>query len=104
MPRHSQRSMIGRCAMTSQPAAQLNIAAAATRDAATVEMRCTGAWTVHGIAELDRHLGTLSWPERGDVVVDGSALSSLDTSGAWILHRTVCALEKRGCAVRVQGL
>jgi phospholipid/cholesterol/gamma-HCH transport system permease protein len=90
--------------MTYQPAAQLNIGAAPTRDAATVEMRCTGAWTVHGIAELDRHLGTLSWPERGEVVVDGSALSSLDTSGAWILHRTLRALEKRGCTVRVQGL
>ena len=90
--------------MTSQPAAQLNIGAAPASDAATVEMRCTGAWTVDGIAELDRLLETLSWPERGEVVVDGSALSSLDTSGAWILHRTLRALERRGCTVRVQGL
>lgn len=90
--------------MTSQPAAQLDIGAAPTRDATTVEMRCTGAWTVHGIAELDRHLDTLPWPERGEVVVDGSALSSLDTSGAWMLHRTLRALERRGCTVRVQGL
>jgi phospholipid/cholesterol/gamma-HCH transport system permease protein len=90
--------------MTSDNAAQLTIGAVPARDAAAFEVRCTGAWTVHGIAELDRHLDTLSWPEGGEVVVDGSALSSLDTSGAWMLQRTVRALEKHGCTVRVQGL
>jgi phospholipid/cholesterol/gamma-HCH transport system permease protein len=90
--------------MTSQPAAQLDIGAAPASEAATVAMRCTGAWTVDGIAELDRRLETLPWPDRGEVVIDGSALSSLDTSGAWMLHRTLRALEGRGCAVRVQGL
>jgi phospholipid/cholesterol/gamma-HCH transport system permease protein len=90
--------------MTSGNVAQLTIGAAAESDAAAVEVRCLGAWTVNGIAELDRNLATLSWPEKAEAVVDGSALSSLDTSGAWILHRTLRTLEKHGCAVRVQGL
>jgi phospholipid/cholesterol/gamma-HCH transport system permease protein len=90
--------------MTSQNVAQLSIGAAPAHDGAAVEARCTGAWTVHGIAELDRRLDTLPWPEKGEVVVDGAGMSSLDTSGAWILQRTLGALKKRGCAVRVQGL
>jgi phospholipid/cholesterol/gamma-HCH transport system permease protein len=32
------------------------------------------------------------------------AVTAMDTSGAWLLHRTVRALEARGRAVRVQGL
>jgi phospholipid/cholesterol/gamma-HCH transport system permease protein len=90
--------------MTAENPAQLIIAGAAAHDAAGVEARCEGAWTVHGIAELDRHLEALSWPDRGEGVVDGSALASLDTSGAWLLHRTVRHLEQRGCTVRVRGL
>ena len=86
--------------MTAENPAQLIIAGAAAHDAAGVEARCEGAWTVHGIAELDRRLEALSWPDRGEVVVDGSALASLDTSGAWLLHRTVRHLEQRGCTVR----
>jgi phospholipid/cholesterol/gamma-HCH transport system permease protein len=91
--------------MTSDNVAQLTVGAGPrTGSSATVEVRCAGAWTVHGIAELDRHLDTLSWPEGGEAVVDGSALSALDTSGAWMLHRTLRALEEHGCTVRLQGL
>ncbi len=90
--------------MTAENTAQLTIGPAATPDATTVEMRCAGTWTVHALAELDRHMQTLSWPGRGEVILDGSALSSLDTSGAWLLHRTMRQLEKQGCTVSTRGL
>lgn len=37
-------------------------------------------------------------------MIDGSAISALDTAGAWLLHRTIRALEQRGRHVRVNGL
>ncbi|HTO46117.1 MAG TPA: MlaE family lipid ABC transporter permease subunit, partial [Burkholderiales bacterium] len=41
---------------------------------------------------------------RGATLVDASAICALDTSGAWLLHRTVRALRERGREVRVEGL
>jgi phospholipid/cholesterol/gamma-HCH transport system permease protein len=37
-------------------------------------------------------------------VIDGSAISALDTAGAWLLHRTMRAVERRGVKVRISGL
>ena len=72
--------------------------------AATREMRCTGTWNVHAIADLERRLAAVPWPREGDIVVDGSGLSMLDTSGAWLLQRTLRELAAKGCNTRLQGL
>jgi phospholipid/cholesterol/gamma-HCH transport system permease protein len=73
-------------------------------DPAVCELQCGGVWSVHTIAELERRLGEVHWPEGGAVVVDGSGITSLDTSGAWLLHRTIRQREARGDTVRIQGL
>jgi phospholipid/cholesterol/gamma-HCH transport system permease protein len=78
---------------------------AASPDAGgVVRLRCGGAWTVRGIAMLERELDAVAWPAQGDVVVDGSAISILDTAGAWVLHRTAGRLERQGRTVRIEGL
>ena len=59
---------------------------------------------MHGIAQLEMQLERLSWPREGEIAIDGSAISALDTSGAWLLHRAVRGLEQRGRTVRVEGL
>jgi len=59
---------------------------------------------VHGIAPLEPQLDTLPWPAAGEIVIDGSAIAALDTSGAWLLNRTIAALEQQGRTVRLQGL
>ena len=69
-----------------------------------IEARCTGEWTVHGIAELEMQLQRLSWPQKGEIAIDASAISALDTSGAWLLHRARRTLEQRGRTVRIEGL
>jgi phospholipid/cholesterol/gamma-HCH transport system permease protein len=88
--------------MTSGDPAQLSVEPAQAKGATC--LRCAGAWSVHGIGALDRHLGAMTWPERREVVVDGSALAQLDTAGAWLLRRTVRDLELRGCTVRLEGM
>ena len=67
-------------------------------------IRCAGEWTVRGIVRLERSLETLDWPDQRELIVDASAVSALDTAGAWVLHRTVRSLERRGCSARIEGL
>lgn len=59
---------------------------------------------MRGIARLERQLDSLSWPGGSRFVIDGSAISALDTTGAWLLHRIVRAMEGRGSAVKIFGL
>lgn len=90
-------------AMSTDLCAQLTVV---TPSPGTVvsELRLSGIWSIHTIADLEHRLAEVHWPESGDVVVDGSAISVLDTSGAWLLHRTIRQRAARGCSVRVQGL
>ena len=48
-----------------------------------------GAWTIAESARLDRELNALSLGGRGDVVIDASKISRLDSSGAWLLTSTL---------------
>ena len=73
-------------------------------DPALIQVRCTGAWTVHGIGALERRLERMVWPESKEAVIDGAGISALDTSGAWLLHRVARALEEQGHTVRLQGM
>ncbi len=65
---------------------------------------CSGAWIVQEIARLEQHLKMVSWSGPDDLVFDCSALSALDTTGAWLLHRTVHTLQQRGRQVTIIGL
>lgn len=71
--------------------------------AAASELRCHGNWSVHTIAALERLLADLRWPAGGETVLDGSGITVLDTSGAWLLQRTVAQRAASGGTVRLQG-
>jgi phospholipid/cholesterol/gamma-HCH transport system permease protein len=90
--------------MTDEQFAQLVIGSDTASATAAAKVRCAGAWTVRGIAQLERRLEVLSWPGEGDLAIDGSAISALDTAGAWLLHRTIRELEGRGRNVTINGL
>jgi phospholipid/cholesterol/gamma-HCH transport system permease protein len=68
------------------------------------DVRCAGAWTVRTIADVEPRLARVPWPATGEVAIDASGVSPLDTTGAWLLHRTVRELEARGCTARLVGL
>jgi len=88
--------------MTNEQLAQLEVVIDAASTA--VNVRCAGAWIVQGIAQLERRLEVFSWPAEKDLVIDSSAISALDTSGAWLLHRTIRELERHGKNVTINGL
>ena len=82
--------------MTSIQVAQLEIETNAAAVPASVTVRCAGAWTVQGIAPVEQRLAALSPTGAGQWVLDVSAISALDTAGAWLLHRTMRAVERHG--------
>ena len=88
--------------MAVEPAQQIPASIELGPDAAAI--RCSGAWTVRGIAGLERHLPDISWPPEQELTLDGSAISALDTAGAWLLHRTIHMLEQQGRSVALGGL
>jgi len=68
------------------------------------ELRCQGAWITRMLASLEERVEGVTRGLEKDVVIDASAITALDTSGAWLLHRTVRALEQRGQTVQIRGL
>ncbi|MFZ5523092.1 MAG: ABC transporter permease [Pseudomonadota bacterium] len=90
--------------MTADQIAKLVIQTDAATATGIVKVRCTGTWTVQGIAQLERQLDDITWPVAASLEIDSSAISALDTSGAWLLHRTAGSLEQHGINVRITGL
>ena len=89
---------------TADRVAQLTIAPEPVAGTAALAACCTGEWTVRGIAELESTLDVLPAPGERQIVIDASAISALDTAGAWLLHRTARALGHPGHGVRIDGL
>ena len=54
-----------------------------------------GAWTISESARLDRELNGLEL-SGGELAIDGSKISRLDSAGAWLLLRTRRAMEAQG--------
>jgi phospholipid/cholesterol/gamma-HCH transport system permease protein len=90
--------------MTVRESAGASGGAEIRRGGAPGEMNCAGAWTLRGIASLEARLEALSWPAEKELAIDCSAIAAMDTSGAWLLHRTLRALERRDHRVRLNGL
>lgn len=90
--------------MTADHIAKLVIQTDAASATDVVKVRCTGTWTVQGIAQLEQQLKDIAWPVAVGLEIDCSAISALDTSGAWLLHRTISTLEQQGSKVRIIGL
>lgn len=90
--------------MIDEQIAQLVIEMNTSSQPATVTVRCIGAWVVREIAQLELQLEVISWPESGSFIIDGSQISSLDTSGAWLLHRMTSTLEQGGKNITIVGL
>ena len=67
-------------------------------------VRCAGNWTVADLHPLEHQLPSVKWPEQAELTFDMQAVQLMDTSGAWLLARTVHDLEARGTQVSLQGL
>ncbi len=63
-----------------------------------------GSWTVLRSAGIGAQLQGLQMPAGKAVTVEASALTGLDTAGAWLLHQWLLRLRAQGGTVQWQGL
>ncbi|WP_225766185.1 ABC transporter permease [Inquilinus sp. Marseille-Q2685] len=92
----------------------MTTAAAATDAEARIDSRVErgvtrlhleGPWVTRAAAPLDRELSELVRTSvKGEVVLDLSGVTRLDTVGAWLVHRTQEDLAAAGATVRVEGV
>ena len=64
---------------------------------------CSRFWTVNTIGSLSASLDRLLMPPATMVNIDGAAITSLDTAGAWLLLQIRQRLEAAGRQVHLQG-
>lgn len=60
---------------------------------------CSGHWTIGGVGELRTSMQRLVLPAGDSVTIDGSAISVMDTSGAWLMLQFREQLEAADSAV-----
>lgn len=66
--------------------------------------RLRGPWTLSTAVLVDAELRALGERSAGSVTIDASAVTRLDSAGAWVLQRTLAELEGRGVAIEFVGL
>jgi phospholipid/cholesterol/gamma-HCH transport system permease protein len=66
------------------------------RTGARLRLVAGGDWIVPEVPRLDRELQHLDFSGAREAVIDGSAISKLDSAGAWLLLRSKHAMERSG--------
>ncbi|WP_161973637.1 ABC transporter permease [Hwanghaeella grinnelliae] len=64
----------------------------------------SGVWSVPTAAALSRQIADLSLPSQGQVGIDLTQVSVMDTSGAWLIHGLMVDLKKNGAAPTLENL
>lgn len=90
--------------MTANPVTEPDARADIGPGTTAFEVRCAGAWVLRRIEQLEPRLTRLPWAGDGELTIDASAVTAMDTSGAWLLHRTMRDLRERGHSVQMRGL
>ncbi len=76
-----------------------------SEDAGTVRLRATGDWTaIHADALEDLVAAVEKKPARTSVDIDVSAISRLDTFGAWLIERLRRGATQPGVEPQTQRL
>jgi phospholipid/cholesterol/gamma-HCH transport system permease protein len=70
------------------------------RQSRTLRFVAGGEWIVRDAARLDGELARLSLGDAPEAEIDGSAITRLDSAGAWLLVRTKRAMERAGKRVK----
>lgn len=81
----------------------LSVASAALVQTVPNELVLSGNWTALGIGMLDREIAALAIPPKAKVVIDGAAVTGLDTVGAWILQKLRHRLEQEAHVVQMRN-
>ena len=68
------------------------------------ELELSGSWTAWGMVAIGARLNALTAPRKSELVVDGTCIDALDTSGAWVLQSLLKRLRRQGVNLNIIGL
>ena len=85
------------------PAAMANQAGSLVVDADGA-LCCAGAWTLDHLPDLEQQITALPTTVAGQILCDVGAIAAMDTSGAWLLQRTLSQFERSGSTITIQGM
>jgi len=63
-----------------------------------------GRWTLDELPDLENLVRERALGRRGPTTWDASRIESLDSAGAWLIHRSVAAMRRGGADVDLTGL
>src|SRR5687768_13833250 len=66
-------------------------------------LRCSGAWRMPEVPFLQRQLAQARWIP-GKQIWEMSGITSMDTTGAWLVRRSMTRLQRSGREVELRGL
>jgi phospholipid/cholesterol/gamma-HCH transport system permease protein len=89
--------------MNNDEIAKLEVNPMVQKDPGTIGVRCSGSWTIRGVAQVEQQLQDFHWPAAIVMEINGAEVRAMDTSGAWLLHRTKNSLTQQGRNVRLVG-
>ncbi len=68
------------------------------------QLALSGAWTARTLGSVATRLAALQPAASARITADASAISALDTAGAWVLFQLVQRLRAEGSELQLQGL
>ncbi len=63
----------------------------------------SGSWTARTIGNADRQLASLKLPDAGQLRVDGSRLTNIDSIGVWVIQKRLKECQDNGSTIQLQG-
>ncbi|TAK77789.1 MAG: STAS domain-containing protein, partial [Gammaproteobacteria bacterium] len=67
------------------------------------QLRCRGAWDLAHLPSLQSLLAHVSWPSSGELTIEGSGITKMDSAGAWLLCGWLDKLKQRGVTTHFES-
>jgi len=64
---------------------------------------CSGAWTLENLIPIKLALKKIKQPKEGELIIDGKAVTQMDSAGAWVLNQYVKKNSLAGLKIRLQN-
>ncbi len=97
-------STSSRAETTQTPERNTGPAVERAEKAGIVTLRLSGRWVTRTVISVDGEMTRLAGQsEARKTVIDISSVDGLDTAGAWIIARSVAAIQSQGGAVEIEG-
>ncbi len=65
-------------------------------DPGTRQLICQGEWNLANLTLIQKKLKTITWPQQGNIIIDGQGLTKIDTAGALLFGKLAKKLSAHG--------